>query len=423
MKAQAIQLWHLGKGKMAKQTGVVYLAQIAQAVVGFATSILLIRHLTVDEYGTFSMFMSVFMLLAGLAHWGWIDTYVRFGSVHLKSENYLPLEAFFRKKIVALATVSALVLAGAAPILAQKAYHRPDWSFYLFAAALTGFFTCIFSFEMNRVRLFQRFWLYSSATAGGSVFRLAGLLVIFALGALHINGVIAIYLLYPLLFTLLLWGIFPPQIRGAAKLNRQVAKESRVFNRWLLVSIFCTTIITNMDLHFLAYFKGSGSVAQLGAASRLTLPITMLVSALTTTLLPRLSQGHANQEFLRFYLRKLKLVLPVLAFGFALAGAAAVPLLSFLAGHKYAGLEGLLVLQLVSILVVLLTNPFGLVLMAKAQTKPLACMNIAQLLLGVCMHITFIPRFGPEGAVCATIGVNTLGFLTVLYLVKRQRLA
>lgn len=418
VRARFEQILALTKGKTARQTSIVYLAQVAQAVLGFALNILLIRHLDLDDYGSLTVFSSTYMLLAGLSHWGWTETYVRFGAAHREAPA---VEYFFRGRIIRYAGISFLVLLAASPLLARYAYQRPAWAPLLALASLTGFLTCLASFEMNRVRLFQRFGIYFSAIVSGSAFRLAALLACFALGHLTLWPSIFVYLASPLLVIGLLWCLLPPIFSApASPLPPEVAEGARNYNRWLLVSIFATTLITNFDMQILAFFHGTETVAQLGAASRLTLPISILVSALATTILPKLSREHQNQELMRFYLRKIGLLLPWIALGFAIAGAAAVPLLTYLAGHKYGGLELLLLLQLVSILAVLLTNPFGLVLLAKGDIKALALMNLAQLGLSLALQLALVPRWGAVGSVSAAIAVNIFGCMITMLLVSRR---
>ena len=186
------------------------------------------------------------------------------------------------------------------------------------------------------------------------------------------------------------------------------------------MSIFSTTIISNIDVHVLAYFYPSEVVAQLGAVSRLTLPITILVTSLSTTMLPRLSRNSQDPQFISYYLRKLKLVLPLSVAGFLIGGAALIPVLGWLAGARYGGLEPLIGLQLVSILIILITNPLGLLVMAEGRTKTLACMNLAQLLVGLGLHFLLVPQLGVNGSICATIGVNTIGLLATLMMVRRR---
>jgi O-antigen/teichoic acid export membrane protein len=217
----------------------------------------------------------------------------------------------------------------------------------------------------------------------------------------------------------IIWAFLPPR-RPPAIASLPFENEARQFNRWLLVSIFSTTIFTNIDVHVLAYFYPSEVVAQLGAVSRLTLPITILVTSLSTTMLPRLSRNANDLDLFQYYLRKLKLVLPFSILGFVIMGAAIIPLLGWLAGSRYHGLEPLIALQLVSILIVLITNPLGLLVIAEGRTKILAFMNLAQLFIGIGLNLFLVPKLGAIGSICASIGINTIGMITTIFLIRRR---
>lgn len=418
MKKWFSQVSSLRRGTVAKQTAVVYFGQGLQAVMGFAISILLLRGLSLDDYGAFSVFMSLFMLLAGLSHWGWTETFVRFGSAQVEKEDYASLESYFRGKILLFGGLSALALAVAAPYLAGHVYQRADWRWLIWLACITGFLTCLFSFEMNRIRIWKRFWLYFSTLVGGSLLRLLGLGALALAGALGSYAVIGVYLASTLAMIGFIFVLLPPA-RGGTPFSAQSMAEVGSYNRWILASIVSTTLASNLDVHFLAYFHGSAEVAKLGAASRLTLPISILVGSLTTTVLPRLSREPGNTALFQFYRRKLFLLLPALVVIFALGSLVVVPLLTTLAGKKYGGLEHLLFLQLASVLVVLVANPFGLMVLAKGWIKPLALMNIVQLALGAALQLLLVPRYGPVGSVCATIGTNLLGMTVTLLLARK----
>jgi O-antigen/teichoic acid export membrane protein len=198
------------------------------------------------------------------------------------------------------------------------------------------------------------------------------------------------------------------------------SQELQHFNRWILVTVLSTTIIGNIDFHFITYFCGTTETANFGAASRLTMPITMLVSALTITLLPKLSK-LTTIEAHQFFVRKLCLVLPIAVLAIIVAGVIGIPALGMLVEKKYGGLESLMFLQLASIVLVLIANPFGMLLLARGKTKILAITNLGQLLVDIVLNSFFIPRFGAMGAVYSTITINFMG-LIIFVLVTRKEL-
>jgi O-antigen/teichoic acid export membrane protein len=138
----------------------------------------------------------------------------------------------------------------------------------------------------------------------------------------------------------------------------------------------------------------------------------MIVAALTTTLLPRLSTArHVGDS--RNYLRRIwHFLLPTAGVLFSLIFLAP-PLLVWIAGAQYAGISNALKLQLAATLVMVLANPIGLVLVGWGWSRFFAILNLVQLAVDLALDLLWIPRFGVEGALAATLVINALGLVTI----------
>jgi O-antigen/teichoic acid export membrane protein len=354
------------------------------------------------------------MLLAGFLHLGWIETFVRFGA-RLHGD---PLFGWLRGRLLRRTLISAAALgalaAALSPWISEAVYHRAGFGAYLQLAALGAFGLTWFSFTQSDSRARQRFGEFTAVQTGSSALRLA-LLALCALGGwLSLETAASTYVLVPFVFALAapLWTPRLPAAEGDEASRRTVLGEISGYHRWLLASLFCTNVIGNIDAHFLAHYHSNRVLAAFGAAARLTLPVQFMVTAMTTTLLPKLSAVRELDQ-VRFYLRKLALFLVPLGVGLLVLCWIAPPALIWIAGESYREIGPLLRWQILATTVVLLVNPVGIVLYAWGLSSRFALLNAVQLVIDLALNLWWIPRYGAVGAVASTLVVNLIGMIVV----------
>jgi O-antigen/teichoic acid export membrane protein len=411
--------------RTGRATQLVMAGQMIQAVLGFALNVLLLRALSLDDYGLFSLFNAAMMLLAGFIHLGWTETFVRFGAKHRDEPVFAALRARFFRRTLLSAGLLAAGVALLAPWVAESLYGRPDFARYLRGAALGAWLTCFFSFVQSDYRIRQRYRVYFAQQIGSSALRLALCAGAFLAGMLTLWSAAWVYALAPLLFVA--WSTLKEStlrtLTAPGEVGLDLEAETRSYQLWTLVSMSAYNFSGNIGYHILAHFHVNTEISSLAAATRLTLPIDFVVTALATTLLPRLSAARGVHE-IRHYLSRLKLFLIPFALGIAALCWLAPPLLIWLAGGKYAGIGPLVRLNIVNALVILLANSVSLVLAAWGWARGLAIVNLAQLLVGVALSLWWIPRAGAMGAVAASLAVNVMGLVFIyaaLWIGLRER--
>lgn len=400
--------------RTGKNTQIVFVGEAASAVLGFLLNIVLIRGLTVNEYGLFSLYSATLMLLAGFMHLGWGETYVRFGPRHLGHSQFEALRGHVFRRMMGGATFFALLASQSSRWISDQVYHRPEFGPYVGMAAAGAWIACLFSFFQNDARVRQNMNRFVVGRVGSSALRLFVCGAAVSVGAFTLFEAAAAYMFAPLAFVAI--PLFRDLASGRLMASRPpsaaLRDELASYTGWIFLSMFTTNLIGNIDAHVLAYFHSNETLSAFSAAGRLTLPIQMVILSLTTTLLPRLSAARDQSE-IRYYLSKVWLFLAPLAALTLAAVFLAPPVLVWIAGDAYAGITTLLRLQILVTLVVLLTNPMGLVLYSWGWSRLLAMMNVFQLLVDVALDLLWIPRWGAIGAVGATLVVNLIGMVTV----------
>lgn len=404
--------------KTGQATGLAIIAQFTGGALGFALNLLLIRALSVDEFGLFSLFNSAMMILAGFMHWGYHETHLRYGSLfHGKPEfEQFRQTAFNRLALVSL--IGALVALVAAPWVAGTFYERPGFSVYLMAAVVGAVILTLFHFVSVDLRVRQQFNRYLFVQVTSTVLRFVvcgGLLVA---GALSLKAAVGVYVLAPVLFCGSVLGLLGSFARGPRwRLNHELDSEMSQYANWLVVSAVAFNLAGNLGSQIIAHYHDNATLGALGVVSRLTLPLTFVMNAMSVAIVPRLS-STPDLASISNYLRRLTHFLVPSVVVIVAAAFIAPPALGWLAGSKYASLDGLIRLQILAMVCPFVATPIGLVLFALGKSRAMAGLNVLQLLVGVVFGLLWIPEHGAAGALWAALivgVVNLFGTVSVVF--------
>jgi O-antigen/teichoic acid export membrane protein len=399
--------------RTGRDTLLTFLGQALTATLGFCFNLILIRKLSVEDYGLFCLFLSACMFMCGFVHMGWLETYVRFGAKHFNTPLFYSLRKFILNRML---FGSFLVLGGIVfltPFIADAIYKRHDFKTYLFIAVVFAFINNLLAFYQNEFRVKRLFQAFFGVQVGSAFLKLLLLALVLWAGFLNLKTIIGISVLVPLVFLAVAFVLLFPQNKKAnIPLDAQTKQETCSYNHWILISIITVTIIGNIDSHIIAHYHSNQILADFGVAGRLTLPVQFFIVALTATLLPRLSAVRKTSE-ITYYLSRLKLFLIPGAFLLLLLCWLAPPALIWMAGEKYMHISLLIRLQICLVLLIFLTNPVGLVLFAWGWSKFFAVVNLVQMIIHLGLTLLWIPKYGAAGAISASLIVHLVGFLSI----------
>ncbi len=406
------------RSKTGKNTQLALLTQLCTATLGYALNIFLIRRMSVSDYGTFALFSSVLMLLSGLIHLGWIESYVRFGAEYSLKPESKSIERFFFKRIFLYSLVLSLITLFFTAPICEKFYHRKDFSYYFILGVGGAFFTSLYNGVLGYFRAHQLFKYFTLWDTSSSLFRISLCFLGVCLGLPLLRTVSFIYLSVPLLGIaafLLMYSIsFKKRDSENVLLEPELSKKFRSYNAWIVVSWITVHLIGNIDSQFVAHYHSNSVVAAFAAVGRLTLPIHFIIRAIYTTVLPRLSQTQSLED-IKLYLRKIKYFL--IPIGALLAASCwfLPPLLIWIAGSAYQDTTFLIQMQLVTVLVDFLCTPISVVLYVFGWSKGFAILNFIQLCVFIVLNLIWVPRFGAVGAVYSRLAVNLIGMVYIYW--------
>jgi O-antigen/teichoic acid export membrane protein len=402
--------------KTARDAQLVLFSQMLSGVVGFTANLILIRCLSVRDFGLFSLFNSMFMLLGGLLHLGWADTYVRFGAIHRQESFFPSLQRRALAWTVLGSSLLSVALLAFAPHVVERLYHRPEALTIFRASVIVAALNTWILFFLADFRVQSNYRALAGMNVGPQILRLVAIALLLAGSALTLQSTISVYAFVSLAFCAICGMIFlrsRPTLGPSPLLPTGLRKEITHYNRWLLFNLVSYTLIGNIDAQILAYYKANQTIAEFSVAGRLTLPFYMVIMAINTAVLPRISASHTAKD-LRIVLSKLSLVLVPLSAALGAVALFGVPLILRIAGPQYAGITTLMRLQLLCTVLVVLWYPLSTILLGMGRAKSIAILSFTQLLIDIALDFAWIPSGGAEGAVRSSVVIHLLGLAWTL---------
>jgi O-antigen/teichoic acid export membrane protein len=305
----------------------------------------------------------------------------------------------------------AIIVAGAifAPMIAE-ALGGTQLTFAVRLAFLASAFGSAAAFIGPFFIAYQRFVANTLVGLIGGVLRVVLILILVGTVGLNLENSLWAYTLVPIVFFFAGLALTPKDwtIKTTRVENRSALREIYHFSKWILLSYFATVIAGRIDVFLLSHYKGTESVGLYTAALQLASVTPLLIAAITTVLLPKVSRMSTRAEFTS-YIKKA-------AFGSLVLGLALLPVLLFsdviialVFGDKYLGALPAFKLMFLGYLIALVTNPIGLVVYAMDKPKVFTILNYVQLVVTVVLNFVLIPTMGIVGPALAFVISNLIG--------------
>ena len=200
-------------------------------------------------------------------------------------------------------------------------------------------------------------------------------------------------------------------------------KESiRAFAPVFMGATLVVSIIMQVDVWVIASMLDIKDVGIYNAATRVALPLSLLLASIETALWPRVASAHSSIS--TETLTKRVVFVGILGLGIGFAYAFTVPrLVPILFGAGYAGGIDVSTVLCLRFAFSLFVNPLHMVGYNFGLAPLYLAINILQLVAIVVLNIFFIPIFGILGAAVALLINDVLGFCIVLpaFLIKVRR--
>lgn len=375
-------------------------------VVAFVAS----RLLGPADYGRLATANALVVIMVGITDFGISTALVKFTSEKLADKA--KVAAFFQGAFkLELGLAAVMVLALPFTPLWARGLGGPAMELPILLGLVASIFLSLGAYANAVLQTYQRFKTMAVLNVAGASLR-AGLVLVLALmsgltlfQALMINLVVAVLSLAAGLAVIPRTGM-----RAPAAAQRQALGQMLHFGKWLVVSYSLNAVISRLDVVMLAHFRPATDVGHYAAALQLASVMPLLISSVTTVLVPKVSALPADQT--ASYLRKVLFGAGVAAVGLVPVILLARPLILLVFGAEYTAAVLPFQLIMTSFLITLFINPPSLLFYRWNRPKILTYMNVATSALLVGLFLVLTPLWGPVGAAAAlVINVAVAGLL------------
>ncbi|MBI1805769.1 MAG: flippase [Ignavibacteria bacterium] len=401
---------------IARNTALLFIAQLITKIIGFAGLIVLANYLNVEQYGVYNFALAFASLFVPLCDLG-VDTFLtrelsaRVGDRGTLIGTTLALKA-------ALSFVAFGLIAGVNHLLA----HPHEQQLYVLIAggitiirAYTSSFTILF-------RADQRMGFDANTTITAKLFEVGSIAaaIILKLSLLHFFALLLISSLLQLLYTYVLArkNSFLPRL---SVLKHDVLHLVRGGLPFALTGI-SVMIYFQIDTVMLSFLAGERSVGIYRAATNLVFALSGFSASVVIALFPVVAQNYQqnSENAVRisshaiYY--SLLFSLPI-AFG---ATVMAQPLISVLYKESFA--SAVLTLQILVwwLPIMYVTNVLGHILGAIKLQKLVLAVSSINALVNIGMNLILIPLYTDRGAAVTTVLTELLGLCVLSYIVVRR---
>ena len=398
--------------KVVKGTTIVLIGTAVGMLLGFASRVIVVRYITLSEYGVFSLAVALMVIFSTVATLGLAQGATRY-IAYFRGKNELSKikgVVFSSLGFTLIASVLlSIVLFFTSDILSTKAFDDPELStpLKIFSAAipfsvLTGMLITIFrGFDRVDVKVYFQDILH-------------GVLFPLLLGAVILLGLAFLGVLYASLaatvITCLAFAIYtikrrPLPVRGGESAS-PMRKELLLFSLPLLGTAMLSMIIVWTDTIMLGYFKTASDVGLYNGALPLARLIPIPLASMNFIYVPVVSQLYSRglmNEMKRSYQVLTKWIF---SFSWPLALILLlfpITTLSFLFGYQYAEAALALRILVVGLLIHTFLGANGMTLMVMGQTRLLMWVSLIAALLNIILNISLIPLWGITGAAVASL--------------------
>ncbi len=434
-----------GSSRGVEDVAVSLIPQAGKSVAGFLSSVLIARGLGPSGLGQFALVTSVSDSVTILSDLGVGQTALRYASLsasHNDTAGQLAVLrwAFRLRLLITLLMVVVLFLA--APFLSARVWHVDGLTLPLRIGLFIAVFGALAVVPSLYFQSLKRFKMNSFVLTGQTLITLAGVAILAVLGIWSVPGVVTVMALAAAIGAFLFLSRVPReaifQRRGPNASQRKGLREiwkvplseqtkksvldnatGSQFAVYLLLSTVIVMITLRLDVWMMGVYLDKSAIGLYNAASRLALPLTLVLGALNTALWPRASSLRSMEEVRSLLSKTFKASALVAAAG--IVYALFVPLLApFIFGEAYR--QSVRLAQLLSLgqCVAILFNPVAVIGYSIGMARVYWVVNLIQLCLVFTMLIILLPVYGPVGAAVTFVVSTVVGSLIVGAILLRK---
>lgn len=433
-----------GSRKAVQDVVVSMVPQTVAAITGFVSSALVARGLGPTGLGQYTLVLSVSSLAASLSDLGIGQTAIRYASRSAASNDadghLAVLRWAFRLRLLLTCLVSLAAFA-LAPVVAARLWGMESLTPLIRFSLLTGIFSALGAVPSIYFQSLRRFAVNAAVMVGQTLVSFAGILVLAWLDHWTVGSVISIGIVASAIGSLAFLSLVPRTAlissRGVSALlilrpsdllrspvvsstepTSMDSSSAQSFAFYMIISTVVVMVTLRMDVWLMGRFLGQEQIGLYAAATRFTLPLTIVLGALNTALWPRASALTSVQDSLALLRKTLRLsmLLAVCATPYALGAPLVAP---WLFGPEYGASTMLGQLLCARYLFAILACPLGVIAYSFGFVRVFWWVNLLQLAVVLAINVCLLPVYGPVAPAIALLANDVVGCAITAALVVR----
>jgi O-antigen/teichoic acid export membrane protein len=407
--------------QLSRHLILVFTGNIFAAGLGLLAILIISKVLTVNDFGLFSITLSVILIVPTLANLGMNTSMIKFASSYLfRGKNAEAVQILRVNLYLRLVTsfILAVTIFNTAVFFSIKVFQCPDLIPLLKLAAFGVLFVSILDYIKNVLYTYKMFKKYIVLQLLVDLAKLLTVIILIFSLKLNIFSAVAVFMFIPLLGILLGFWLIRPILLSKRKFIENLLGQLFSYSKWVFVNSICSVIFPYIAIFMLAKMLSIKAAGIYGLAHNLTYIFPILILSLMSVLLPEVSRFREIEQFEKYVKGALKISLCLTIF--------IIPFL-FLSKKIILFLFGLRYLDSIAIFNWLLLSyiPFTISISIRSalysMNKPhttavVELFRVTVMILGCYLLIPFFGILVPA-ILALIINVIALGFL-IMYVFK-----
>ncbi len=399
--------------------GKVALGVMATRLAAFGISLAVARLADPGVFGAFTLFISLYVLASELPT-ALDTTFIRFAN----DPAYADAPGVFVKLLLISKIVYGVAIAcvglALGDVLAEEVFNKPDAVDTVRYALVSGSLVAIFYALLALYQRNRRFGIQSLIRPLPNLLVLA--VVIFGEGV-RTTGLRSLLYTYVTVSALAAsasgWRLIASMRNGGSKLPgiwRRYVSHAAVLGGASALNLF----LSQLDTFFVAAYLSIEDLGLYGAALRIYALLGIVITVLTTILVPEAPDALRRPEAMRHYRSTAGIFLAASLVMSAMLAVSMGGVLEFAFGAEYRGAEAVANLLLLKVLAGIAGVPFQVLLQCGAKPSLFLFIVLARLLASWIMLTFLVPAYGAVGAAGSAALVAWLVTGAMAWLVLRR---
>jgi len=391
--------------------------EVGIKIFSLFSTILLVRNLSTNDFGTFSLLMSFALTLCYLTCFGLPQAIVFHVGKYRKMLKKIVSASFFLNIFVAITVVTIFYLFRDYPLNSFLKKLPED---YFLMLLVLYFVNMLNLFIISLFRATKKFFLFNLSRALPPIFCLIGLIYLYLAANFNLNNSIVVFMSVNIVFVLGFFvkiiSILPIQFSFDVSIVKTMSK----YGLKSYLALIVVHLIYQIDLYIIACLLGVSQVAFYTISAGVATLLWLLPNIIGWVIFPEFASTSDEQEIHLFsakICRQTIFIMVIAAFSLALVGR---HLIILLYGAEYIKSVNAMILILPGIISMssykILTRNFS---SRNRQQFPIIAASIA-LIVNICLNFLWIPGYGIEGAALASTISYVLATAILMVMFKRE---